>query len=480
VTEETASFPDVFRRHRGKVSDKWSSYLPIYERLLAPFRRQPISLLEIGIQNGGSLEIYAEYFSRYEKLVGCDISKKCAELSYGRDTFVVVGDCNADETLSRVTSVCDRYDIIIDDGSHKSKDIIRSFLKYFPLLKSGGVFIIEDLHASYWRFFEGGLYYTKSSMSFLKLLADVVNEEHWGNEEKSVDLLRRYFSHLIEPGLSFPFSSIVSVEFCNSLCIIRKGPPDSNGLGPRHVCGDEAIVAPMIKTLDLTGPLKRDEGKSPFANFRDHEAENDSLRAELETLSAALAETRTKADGLAARLREKESELAQATQQAAQLEMANGRYAQALASARAQGDLLTARLRAAEAQINVHAHLAEKVAATRPWRAYLALGGLFRLPLDIVRNPQVRAGLLGYIRFGKYILRSSLFDEAWYLAQYPDVRLFSYNPAFHYFVYGGAEGRDPSAAFSSSAYLAAHPEAARAGVNPLLHHELRAAGQAVR
>jgi len=52
---------ELYRLHAGKVSDKWSLYLDEYDRLLTPYRDKPIRLLEIGIQNGGSLEIWDEF-----------------------------------------------------------------------------------------------------------------------------------------------------------------------------------------------------------------------------------------------------------------------------------------------------------------------------------------------------------------------------------------------------------------------------------
>ena len=75
---------------------------------------------------------------------------------------VVVGDANSDEIFQQIIKLSDSYDLIIDDGSHVSKDIITSFARYFPLLKSGGMYIIEDLHASYWKVWGGGLAYPLS------------------------------------------------------------------------------------------------------------------------------------------------------------------------------------------------------------------------------------------------------------------------------------------------------------------------------
>ena len=63
---------------------------------------------------------------------------------------------------------------------------------------------------------------------------------------------------------------------------------------------------------------------------------------------------------------------------------------------------------------------------------------------------------------------SPLMDAGWYLKQYPDV--CGFDPVIHYLSRGWKEGRDPSAAFSTSKYLEAYPEVRSAGVNPLVHY----------
>jgi hypothetical protein len=63
---------------------------------------------------------------------------------------------------------------------------------------------------------------------------------------------------------------------------------------------------------------------------------------------------------------------------------------------------------------------------------------------------------------------SPLFDAEYYLAQHPDVRSAGFDPLMHYILYGAAEGRDPSASFSTRAYLVEHPDLLQRGVNPLL------------
>lgn len=71
------------------------------------------------------------------------------------------------------------------------------------------------------------------------------------------------------------------------------------------------------------------------------------------------------------------------------------------------------------------------------------------------------------------IAASDLFDAQWYFDQNPDIarnKLFAKNPALHYLLHGGYEGRDPSPRFSNWSYLNRHRDIARAGFNPLLHY----------
>lgn len=69
----------------------------------------------------------------------------------------------------------------------------------------------------------------------------------------------------------------------------------------------------------------------------------------------------------------------------------------------------------------------------------------------------------------RLVSKSPLFDEDYYLREYPDVALSKMDPIKHYLKYGASEGRNPSSFFQTNAYLAANSDVANAGVNPLLH-----------
>ena len=71
----TTRLQDLFLAHTGYISDKWEQYLGIYESELTPIinRGTPISLLEIGVQNGGSLRIWEKYLPSGSEILVVDV-----------------------------------------------------------------------------------------------------------------------------------------------------------------------------------------------------------------------------------------------------------------------------------------------------------------------------------------------------------------------------------------------------------------------
>ena len=234
----------LYQSHLGKVSDKWQIYLLTYDRVFSEFRSKPMRMLEIGIQNGGSLEIWSKYFDKIETLVGCDINPLCNGLTYESPAIsVIVGDANQPETEQRILQKSPSFNMIIDDGSHNSSDIVRSFCKYFSKLENDGIYVIEDLHCSYFSGYEGGLKYEYSSMEFLKLLADVINYEHWSRQSDRQALVNKITSKWGVQISDADLAAVHSVEFVNSICIVRKKPWDINILGGRIIAGTVALVS---------------------------------------------------------------------------------------------------------------------------------------------------------------------------------------------------------------------------------------------
>lgn len=157
-------------------------YMHAYRRLFSEFRDHSITLLEIGVggyqkSNGGrSLSLWEAYFRR-GTIVGIDLYDK-SELSGGR---VHVYQCSQTDAqgLRRISDRYGGFDLVIDDGSHMNQHQIESFQILFPLLKTPGVYVIEDTQTSYWPAYGGGAVgtpaHTTSAVSFFKSLVDGLN-----------------------------------------------------------------------------------------------------------------------------------------------------------------------------------------------------------------------------------------------------------------------------------------------------------------
>lgn len=261
-SQRAYTLEELYAQHQGKVSDKWFPYLGQYERLLKAFRAQTICLLEIGVQNGGSLEIWGRYFHAARRIVGVDCDPKCSSLVYEDPRIaVVVGDANSNRTQQTILEQASEFDVIIDDGSHQSGDIVKAFARYFPVLSAGGLYIVEDVHCSYWHEYQGGLYHPFSAIAFFKRLADVVNHEHWGIDRPPTELLGGFCSQYGFGLDQAVLESVYSVEFTNSLCVIRRRGSDDAELFRRVVAGTEEPVWPGLKKLNGTptsSPCQKD------------------------------------------------------------------------------------------------------------------------------------------------------------------------------------------------------------------------------
>jgi Methyltransferase domain len=307
------SLQQFYESHEGKATDKWTIYLRTYDRVFRSYRDSPVRLLEIGIQNGGSLEIWSRYFQDGERFVGCDIDPACAALDYEDPRIsVIIGDANEASTRAAVLACSATYDIVIDDGSHRSGDIVKAFANYFPLVADGGMFVAEDLHCSYWQEFDGGLFDPHSSMSFFKHLADIVNQESWGTARSRADLVAgvaaKYGCGVDEALLA----QVHSVEFINSVCIVRKQAEADNLLGSRYVAGTVALVAPdNLSVHGLSGRGRPDQSGNPWSTpARPPAEEVVGIREELAGIRKELAEAQATVAARNARIATLEGEIA--------------------------------------------------------------------------------------------------------------------------------------------------------------------------
>jgi len=125
--------------------------------------------------------MWREYFGDDAIIFGIDINPECEKLN-GLAGQVRIGSQADSEFLESVVKEMGGVDIILDDGSHHM-DHIPLTLKYlFPHMNHGGIYMIEDLHAAYWKKFGGGY---QSENNFFGRVTDLIDDmHHWYHSHK--------------------------------------------------------------------------------------------------------------------------------------------------------------------------------------------------------------------------------------------------------------------------------------------------------
>jgi cephalosporin hydroxylase len=118
-------------------------YLKIFE----PLKNGKLKILEVGIFRGGFLLWMEDYFKDAE-ITGIDINI-LPDIKKERIKMLLC-DQNDSNELNRIGQTIGKFDIIIDDGSHRYEETKNTFKNLFPYLKDGGMYIIEDFVAGYW------------------------------------------------------------------------------------------------------------------------------------------------------------------------------------------------------------------------------------------------------------------------------------------------------------------------------------------
>ncbi len=171
----------IFYTHAGRRSVKWHHYLEVYDRFLSRFRDTPVRILEIGVQDGGSLQIWRKYLGRKAVIFGIDIDARCRAFD-DAEACVRIGSQNDPDFLREVVREMGGVDIVVDDGSHVAEHQATSFRTLFPLLETGGVYLCEDVQTSYWRVYHNGGYQRPGT--FIELTKQMLDDMHaWYHDE---------------------------------------------------------------------------------------------------------------------------------------------------------------------------------------------------------------------------------------------------------------------------------------------------------
>jgi hypothetical protein len=190
---------------------KWIHYLDVYERYLGRYRNTDFRILEIGVFDGGSLEMWRRYFGAAATIVGVDINPQCAQRVHSPN-IVRIGSQADRSFLEKVVADLGPFDVILDDGSHIAEHQRASLDILFPTLREGGIYIIEDTHTSYWPDWSGGYRRRTSIIEVVKRMVD--------------DLHGWYHNHSTQ---STARDWIDSIHFHDSMIILEKARKSQPG-----------------------------------------------------------------------------------------------------------------------------------------------------------------------------------------------------------------------------------------------------------
>jgi len=211
-----------FNQNTERVIYKWAHYFEIYDRHFSKYRDKDIVLLEIGTFNGGSLQMWKNYFGDRAKIYGIDINPNCKQVEEENIT-ILVGSQSDRNFLKKVKAEIPPIDILIDDGGHTMLQQIVSFEELFAHVKPDGVYLCEDMHTSYFRNYGGGYKRRGSFIEYSKNFIDQIHAFH--SKEKGLKVTD--FTR-----------SVHSLHFYDSILVIEKRPmqqPTSSKTGTKSI-----------------------------------------------------------------------------------------------------------------------------------------------------------------------------------------------------------------------------------------------------
>ena len=185
---------EYFVTNNARLIHKWAHYFEIYHRHFHPFRGRQITLMEFGVYRGGSLQMWKHYFGEQARIVGVDIDPDCKKFEEPQ-IEIHIGDQANSDFLLQLRQKIGPIDILIDDGGHTMTQQITTFEEMFPTIRLGGIYLVEDLHTSYWSEYGGGLRQPGTFVEFVKGLVDHLHAWHFRDE---TDRQRTYYMRHIK------------------------------------------------------------------------------------------------------------------------------------------------------------------------------------------------------------------------------------------------------------------------------------------
>jgi len=190
-------------------------YVAVYQKFLKHLRFKKINFLEIGIggyedpeKGGESLKMWRRFFP-FANLYALDFyEKRCFK---GYNTKIYQGSQADPKVLDQIVKDAQRFDVILDDGSHINWHVIATFEHMYKHVVDGGYYIIEDTQTSYWPDYGGSGENKKGEFTMMEYFLKIANRINY----------EEFVPRVKEP--SYFDLNIKSMHFYHNLIIIQKG-----------------------------------------------------------------------------------------------------------------------------------------------------------------------------------------------------------------------------------------------------------------
>lgn len=200
--DELSSMEKEFLLGKHNRSFKWLHYFEVYNRHFGRYIGKEVTLLEVGVNKGGSLQIWKKVLGPKAKIIGVDITPACKELEEDQIS-IYIGSQEDREFWKKVKSEIPKVDILIDDGGHYMNQQIVTFEEMYEHVKDDGVYICEDTGTSYNPAKYNSGY--KKSNTFIEYSKNFIDYIHaWFSQEDSLkinDYTRSMHSLHYYPGI---------------------------------------------------------------------------------------------------------------------------------------------------------------------------------------------------------------------------------------------------------------------------------------
>lgn len=211
-----------YRMHR------WDHYIPIYERHFSTLRlRRPVRMLEIGVQYGGGLWMWSQYFQPASAIFGVDVNPGCIRPDLP-DVMVYFGDQADPAFWQRILPRLGKLDIIIDDGGHTMNQQITAFECLYQTMADDGIYLVEDTHTSHW----GGTFHDRpDGLTFLeKARQDTARLLEWSGNPRLFNVLMSEHRGETAELVSEFCRTTQAIHFYDSIVVYERGRREA----PRH------------------------------------------------------------------------------------------------------------------------------------------------------------------------------------------------------------------------------------------------------